>query len=131
MRERNRELIMAFIERVGWNMTETSTGLWYMILDPGGNIPVERNKLVYYAYETRLINGTFCYAADTTAPGKIVVGKGNIEAGLEEGMLLLRNKSKARFIIPPYLAHGNFGDRDKIPGSSILIIDVQILDVKN
>ncbi|MCA1747293.1 MAG: hypothetical protein LC655_06320 [Bacteroidales bacterium] len=45
-------------------------------------------------------------------------------------MLLLREGSKARFIIPPYLAHGNFGDMDKVPGSAILLTEVEVLEVK-
>jgi FKBP-type peptidyl-prolyl cis-trans isomerase FkpA len=130
IRERHREHIMAFIKRVGWDMTETSTGLWYMLLERGDGPTVERNKLISYTYETRLITGKICYSADTSDPKTIVTGKGGIEAGLEEGLLLLREGSRARLIIPPYLAHGNFGDGDKIPGSSILITEVDILEVK-
>jgi len=129
IRERNREYIMAFLDRTGWKMTETPTGLWVMYLEPGDGKTVEKDKLVSYSYETRLINGTLCYSADTITPKKIVVGKGNIEAGLEEGLLMLRENSVARFIIPPYLGHGNVGDGEKIPGSAILIIDVHILAV--
>ena len=130
IRERHREQILAFTERVGWEMTETNTGLWYMIIEPGSGLTVQRNKMIYYTYKTRLLNGTICYASDTIEPKKIVVGKGNIEAGLEEGLLLLSKNSKARFIIPPYLAHGNFGDMNKIPGSSILLVEVEVLEVK-
>lgn len=130
MRERNRDHIMAFIKRADWNMNETPTGLWYGILEQGEGPRVETGKFVSYTYTTRLITGKICYSADTTAPKKIVVGKGNIEAGLEEGLLLMREGSKARFMIPPYLAHGNFGDGDCIPGSSVLLIDVEILEVK-
>lgn len=130
IRERHREHIMAFTSRVGWEMTETPTGLWYMVLEQGNGPPVERGKLVVYTFETRLLNGKLCYSADTTAPKKVVAGKGNIEAGLEEGLLLLREGSRARFIIPPYLAYGNFGDMNKIPGSSILLTEVHVLEVK-
>jgi FKBP-type peptidyl-prolyl cis-trans isomerase len=130
IRERHREQILAFTERVGWEMTETPTGLWYIILKQGNGPFVQKDKMIYYQYETRLLNGTICYASDTIEPKKIVVGKGNIEAGLEEGLLLLRENSKARFIIPPYLAHGNFGDMNKVPGSAILLVDVEVLAVK-
>jgi FKBP-type peptidyl-prolyl cis-trans isomerase FkpA len=130
IRERHRDQIMAFSERLGWEMNETPTGLWYMITGQGEGAAVQKNKMIYYAYETRLLNGTICYVADTIEPKKVVVGKGNIEAGLEEGLLLLSEGSKARFIIPPYLAHGNFGDMKKVPGSSILLIEVEVLEVK-
>lgn len=130
MRERHREQIVAFTDRVGWEMTETPTGLWYMILEPGEGPGIQKENLITYTYTTRLLNGKICYAADTTEPKKIVVGKGNIEAGLEEGLLLLRKNSKARFLVPPHLAHGNFGDMNCIPGSSVILIEVEILDLK-
>lgn len=130
IRERHREQIEAFTERVGWDMTETATGLWYMILEKGHAPSVQKSNMIYYSYTTKLLNGTICYSSDTIEPKKIVVGKGNIEAGLEEGLLLLRENSKAIFIIPPYLAHGNFGDMNKIPGSAILLLEVEIVTVK-
>jgi FKBP-type peptidyl-prolyl cis-trans isomerase len=130
MRARHRDHMIAFMQRVGWEMTESPTGLWYAILREGNGDAVEKDRFIRYAYETRLITGKLCYSADTTAPKSIVVGKGNIEAGLEEGLLKLRENSKARFLIPPYLAHGNFGDGNKIPGSSILIVEVEVLEVK-
>ncbi len=130
MRERHRDHMMAFADRAGWEMTETSTGLWYEILRRGTGQPVEKDRLVKYAYETRLLNGNVCYAADTADPKKIIAGKGNIEAGLEEGLRLMREGGRARFLIPPHLGHGNFGDRQCIPGSSVLLITVEVLEVK-
>ncbi|MEX0987868.1 MAG: FKBP-type peptidyl-prolyl cis-trans isomerase [Bacteroidales bacterium] len=130
MRERNRELIMAFLNRAEWDMTETPTGLWYMIMVQGDGETVQKGKQVIFAYETRLLSGKICYSADTLTPKKIVVGKGNIETGLEEGLLMLREGSRARFIIPPYLAHGNFGDSQNIPGSAVLITEIQVLEVR-
>ncbi len=130
IRERHREHILAFTGRVGWEMTETPTGLWYMIMERGDGPAVQRGKVVTYTYETRLLNGKICYSATVTEPKRIVAGKGNIEAGLEEGLLLLREGSKARFIVPPHLAHGNFGDMNQIPGSSVLLIEVNIIEVK-
>ncbi len=130
MRERHRDHMMAFADRAGWEMTETSTGLWYEILCRGTGQPVEKDKLVKYAYETRLLNGNVCYAASTADPKKIIAGEGNIEAGLEEGLQLMREGGKARFLVPPHLGHGNFGDRQCIPGSSVLLITVEVLEVK-
>lgn len=130
MLERNRDRIEAFVSRAGWDMQETPSGLWYMITESGDGRKTEEGYLVSYAYTTRLLDGTFCYGADTTSPKKIVLGKGNIESGLEEGLGLLRAGDRARFIIPPYLGHGNFGDRECIPGSAILLVDLHLLDVK-
>ena len=59
-----------------------------MRMKDGEGSQIERDRFVSYAYETRLLTGKICYSADTINPKSIVVGKGNIEAGLEEGLLL-------------------------------------------
>lgn len=130
IQERNREQIKAFIDRTEWDMQETETGLWYMILEPGDGAPVMQDNLVAYSYETRLLSGKLCYSADTTEPKKIVIGKGGVEAGIEEGLKLLRENARARFIIPPHLAHGNFGDRKEIPAAAILLVEIEVLRVR-
>ena len=130
MQERNREQIMAFIDRTGWEMQETATGLWYMILKQGEGDPILQDNMVVYAYETSLLSGKFCYSADTTNPKKIVIGKGGVEAGIEEGIKLLKEKGRARLILPPHLAHGNFGDRQEIPVAAILLVEVDVIRVR-
>lgn len=130
MQERNREQIKAFIERTEWEMQETETGLWYMILDPGNGDPILQDNMVVYSYETRLLSGKFCYSADTTNPKKIVIGKGGVESGIEEGLKLLKENGRARFIIPSHLGHGNFGDRQEIPAAAILLVEVNVMRVR-
>ncbi|HKK62162.1 MAG TPA: FKBP-type peptidyl-prolyl cis-trans isomerase [Bacteroidales bacterium] len=130
IRARSRAHIVAFNERVEWNLQETSTGLWYEIIDTGNGNHIEQNSFVSYSFKTRLLTGEVCYEADNNNPRSIVIGKDNIETGLQEGLLMLREGAKARFIIPPFLAHGNFGDGMKIPGAAVLITEVEILSVK-
>jgi hypothetical protein len=71
-----------------------------------------------------------CYEATDSAPKQIIVGRGGVESGVEEGLKTLRKGSRAIFLIPPHLGHGNFGDRVKIPGNSVLIYRLVIKDVK-
>lgn len=130
MQDRNREQIMAFLDRTEWDMQESETGLWYMIMDPGDGAPILQDNMVVYSYETRLLSGKFCYSADTIEPKKIVIGKGGAEAGIEEGLKLLKENGRARLIIPPHLAHGNFGDRQEIPAAAILLTEVDVIRVR-
>ena len=60
-----------------------------------------------------------------------LVGQGGVESGLEEGVLLLKQGSKATFLMPPHLAHGLVGDDDRIPARAILKYKVEVVDVKN
>ena len=59
-----------------------------------------------------------------------VVGKGGVESGLEEVVKYLHAGDNARFILPPHLAHGNFGDGKKIPPGAILLYELKLLAVK-
>jgi FKBP-type peptidyl-prolyl cis-trans isomerase len=54
-----------------------------------------------------------------------------VESGLEEGILLLREGDKAKFILPPHLAHGLLGDDNKIPARSIIVYDLELLSLEN
>jgi FKBP-type peptidyl-prolyl cis-trans isomerase len=58
-----------------------------------------------------------------------VVGKGGVESGLEEGILLLHEGDKARFVLAPHLAHGLIGDENRIPPRSIIIYYIELLAV--
>jgi FKBP-type peptidyl-prolyl cis-trans isomerase len=54
-----------------------------------------------------------------------------VESGLEEGILLLQEGDKARFIMPPHLAHGLIGDRDKIPARATIIYDLELVSLSD
>ena len=131
MQRRHQDHISAFVDRVGWEATTTETGLWIIVEETGTGPGIRENDRVTYSFSSFLLDGTPCYEAGDDRPKQIVVGKGGIEAGVEEGLLQLRNGSRAVFLIPPHLGHGNFGDRDKIPGNSVLIYRIDIKDVQS
>ena len=74
-----------------------------------------------------MLDGSLCYSSDSLGPSTFRVDRAI--SGLEEGMLKLRVGDKARFIMPPYLAHGLIGDENRIPSRAIIIYDVELLDV--
>lgn len=129
MQQRHQDHIAAFIERVGWQADVTPSGLWIVFEKPGNGQGIEDNMLVTYAYKSTLLNGNFCYEASAENPKRITIGKGGVESGVEQGLQKLSEGAEAVFLIPPHLAHGNFGDREKIPGNSVLIYHVQVLKV--
>ena len=130
MQKRHQDHISAFIDRVGWDARQYPSGLWIVVQDSGKGPAIVDNQVVTYAFSSQLLDGTPCYEAAADAPKSIIVGKGGVEAGVEEGIKQLNPGARAIFLIPPHLAHGNFGDRDKIPGNSVLIYRIHILDVR-
>lgn len=130
MQRRHRDHIAAFVERVGWSARETGTGLWMVMEEPGEGKAIVPGSSVTYAFRSTLLDGTPCYEATEEHPRSITTGRGGVESGVEEGLLLMREGTRAILFIPPHLGHGNFGDRDRIPGNSVIIFHVKILDVQ-
>ena len=125
--EKDQIIIEKYVARSGLAMTKTETGLWYLITEQGSGNQVHEDSRVSLNYLITLLDGTFCYSTDSLGPESFIVGKSRMETGLDEGIRLLRQGDKARFIMAPHLAHGLLGDDDKIPPRAILIFDIEVL----
>jgi FKBP-type peptidyl-prolyl cis-trans isomerase FkpA len=119
-----------FISRYGWKMKETGTGLRYMIYKEGRGMSAEKGRQAIIKFTVSLLNGEKCYSSEETGNKIFVVGKGGIEAGLEEGILFLKKGDRAKFILPSHLAFGLVGDGNKIPAKATLVYDVELIDLQ-
>lgn len=128
--DKDAEQIKSFVERRGWNMKVSESGLWYMIYEEGTGKRIEKGDAITFNYKVWLLNGSLCYSSDESGAKSFVVGKGGVETGLEEGVLLLKQGSKARFILPPHLAFGLIGDENRIPARASIIYDFEILKIE-
>lgn len=128
--EKDDERIQRFIERRGWKMTRSNTGLWYQIYAHGSGPKVTPGKKVTINYTVRLLDGTLCYSSEDKGPKTFIAGHGSVERGLEEGILMMRQGDKARLILPPFLAYGVPGDRKMIPPRSVIVYDIEVLKVE-
>ena len=128
--EKDQEAIKSYIARRGWDMQVSETGLWYMIYKKGVGPLIKTNDRITLNYKVWLISGELIYSSDSLGVKHFTVGMGGVESGLEEGVLMLQKGSKARFIMPPHLAHGLLGDENRIPARTTIIYDVEILSIK-
>ncbi len=96
----------------------------------GDGKKAEDGKVVVLEYSVQLSNGHLIYSSGESGLKEFMIGKGEVEAGLEEGILLLREGDCAKFIIPSHFAFGLLGDQDKILPKSTLIYDVKLLKIK-
>ncbi len=128
--QEDRDLIEGYIKRNKLDgMKESPTGLFYLVWGNPTGESVKQGNLVEYSFKVTLLDGTLCYASKPDSLGTFVVGHGGVESGLEEGILMMRQGQKAKFIMPPYLAHGLIGDAKRIPARSIIIYDIELLNV--
>jgi len=128
--QKDREKIQNYIDRKNLKMKESPTGLWYQIIKEGnGNNYADNNKVII-DYECCLLDGTKCYSSKELGPKEVTMGRGEMEAGLNEGLRMLKPGAEAIFIIPPFLAYGLVGDRKKIPPRAIIVYNVIVITGK-
>lgn len=110
---------------------ETNSGLRYKILQNGDGASAEKGKTVSVHYKGQLADGTvFDSSYKRNEPLEFQVGVGQVIAGWDEGLLLLKEGDKARFVIPSDLAYGSSGAGGVIPPNAMLIFDVELMMVK-
>jgi len=81
-------------------------------------------------YKTWLINGNLIYSSDELGQKIFKIGKGGVESGLEEAILMMHVGDKARLVIPSHLAFGLLGDNNKIPPRSTVVYDIELVTLK-
>ena len=128
--EAEKQEILDFISRYGWDMQESGTGLWYKIYHEGSGAYAQSGALAIIHYKIHLLTGDLVYSSETDGAREFKIGRGGVELGLEEGILLMREGDKARIIMPSHLAHGVPGDGVKIPARATIVYDVELVDLK-
>ena len=128
--QKDRERIQNYIERKNLRMIESATGLWYMIVKKGrGEFFKDKDRIIM-DYDCSLLDGSTCYSSKTLGPREIILGKSEVEAGLNEGIRLLKPGGEATFILPPFLAYGLTGDNKAIPPRATIVYNIKIQDGK-
>jgi FKBP-type peptidyl-prolyl cis-trans isomerase len=111
-------------------MLNTGSGLRYLIYENGNGRFADTGNVVMLNYTLTLLNGDTIYTSHKNGKKEFLVGKGNVESGLEEAILLLKEGDRAKIIIPSHLAFGLPGDGDKIPAKATLVYDLELIQLK-
>ncbi len=114
-----------YVARRGWKMAKTGSGvrLWEYGVGQGPQVAYEDS--VHIVYDVEAINGTPLYKG---VREDYVAGRRQEMVGLDEAVLRLHHGSRAKVILPSNLGYGIGGDGDRIPQSTILVIDLTIMD---
>lgn len=126
-KETEPKLIEEFITLNNITAAPTPSGLYYIEREVGKGNAVTSKSIVKIIYSCTTLDGT---AIDTQSnPIEIDMSLGKITKGMEEGLLLMSEGTKATLIIPSVLA---FGSRkiNKIQPYTTLIYDLEVVEVK-
>lgn len=110
-------------------VTTLESGLQYEILQVGnGPIPADTNRVTVH-YTGKLLDGTvFDSSVERGSPATF--GVTQVIQGWVEALQLMPKGSKWRLFIPYDLAYGERGAGQKIPPYSMLIFDVELLEIQ-
>ncbi len=126
-------LIEQFIERHGWEMQETGTGLRYMIYEHGNESDslAKPGQIAWVQFEISPLGDTVVYRSPEDEAQSFLIEMDHVENGLHEMVTYMRVGDRAKVILPHHLAHGLLGDSQKIPPLTAVLYDLKLVDLEN
>lgn len=106
----------------------TASGLQYEVLQEGTGAKPKDTNTVKVHYEGYLLNGKkFDSSKDRGQPAEFPLNQ--VIRGWTEGVQLMSIGSKYKFYIPYQLGYGEMGSGEAIPGGSVLVFEIELLDI--
>ena len=106
------------------------SGLYYIELQAGtGRSPIAKDTISYRFTVLSTYRYFFASNVEEVSPFVVIVGVYQLIPGLDEGVRLMKEGGKARFLIPSNLAYGETGFAN-IPGITPTLWEVELLSVK-
>lgn len=107
------------------------SGLYIRDIEPGEGDPTVAGDVMVVHYSGWVNDGTLFDSSRNPGrdPFTVRVGAGNVIAGWEEGLLGMRVGGIRQLVIPPQLAYGAQSPSPLIPAGSVLIFEIELLEV--
>ena len=111
-------------------MERQSSGLYIRDLQVGEGEPAVSGDVMVVHYDGWLNDGTLFDSSHTrNQPFAVPTGAGRVIDGWEEGLPGMRVGGVRQLVIPPQLAYGAQSPSPLIPAGSVLIFEVELLEV--
>ncbi len=114
------------------NLTAQSTasGLHYIIEKPGGTYRANIHSQVSALYKGYLVNDTVFDQSTLTYNNPATFALASVIKGWQEGIPLIGVGGKIKLLVPSALGYVNVA-KARIPANSVLIFDIEIVDIYN
>jgi len=125
-------MIDEFVKRNGWEMTQSESGLRYMIYEQGNleDSLAKTGQIAWVQFEIAPLGDTVVYRSAKNEVESFIIEMDHIENGLHEAITYMRKGDRAKIILPHFLAHGLLGDNMKIPPLTAVVYDLKLIDIE-
>ncbi|MDP2387337.1 MAG: FKBP-type peptidyl-prolyl cis-trans isomerase [Bacteroidota bacterium] len=125
-KEEDEKIIKQYIADHNLSATATGTGLYYVMTSQGTGTQPTISSTVTVAYRGYLTNGN---SFDQSGASGATFPLQSVIKGWQEGIPLYKKGGKGVLLIPSELGYGS-KTQNKIPANSVLIFDVELLNVQ-
>lgn len=96
----------------------------------GKGEPCKKGDKVKVQYTGTLLNGLeFDSSRKTNVPLEVTLGAGAVIQGWDDGLVGMRVGGRRKLVIPPDLGYGPNAKGDKLPPNSVLVFDVELVEI--
>ena len=121
----NEAEILQYLEDNSLTASKTSSGLYYIIDNPGSSNKPDLCDDVTVIYNGYLTNGD---VFDSSTDG-VEFGLSNVILGWQEGIMLYGEGGTGKLLIPSKLAYALNPPSADIPVNAVLIFDIELLQI--
>ena len=128
--EQEKALIDQYIQSHNIEVEPTASGLYFIENKAGkGNNPAKGAKCKVH-YKGTLLDGTVFDSSLEREPFEFELGMGQVIAGWDEAIGMMKKGGKATLVLPSSIAYGERGAGNLIPPFSPLVFEVELIDFK-
>ena len=111
-------------------MERTSGGLWVEVVTEGVGRQAVRGREAVIHFVGFLPDGTVIDSSLNGEPYAFELGSGEVIRGWNEGILGMKVGGRRRLVVRPTLGYGGRGKPPLVPPRTILVFDIQLMDVR-
>ncbi len=133
--ENDDKLIRDYLATNNIKAEKTNSGLYYSVKKEGQGAEVAKGQKVSVNYTGKLLNGKMFDSNTDPSKGHVQpfefnVGAGNVIPGWDEGLTYFKKGTQGTLYIPSTLGYGPRGSGPDIGPNSVLVFDIEVLDIK-